>query len=333
MRGTLYWSLRFAASPGIIPACAGNTSIFKKENLYWGDHPRVCGEHAGFVVPFDADGGSSPRVRGTLLWNGDNAVRYGIIPACAGNTLHGRLRSLPRRDHPRVCGEHLYSFACHAASSGSSPRVRGTRWRAPSVRVSSGIIPACAGNTGLNDESRKHGRDHPRVCGEHSLAYSLSVGTLGSSPRVRGTQQFVQTVGNVVGIIPACAGNTSAPTSSLTDTRDHPRVCGEHFKHYGVPLEPEGSSPRVRGTHYVFSDIGGKVGIIPACAGNTDYIVYIQAVDGDHPRVCGEHSLPPGDSPKTMGSSPRVRGTPLVMANQGKHDGIIPACAGNTLFR
>ena len=216
---------------------------------------------------------------------------------------------------------------------GSSPRVRGTPVVFAAARAEHGIIPACAGNTTSPYAYVECSWDHPRVCGEHAVVRFRVNVPPGSSPRVRGTLVDGDFMQAEHGIIPACAGNTSAPTSSLTDTRDHPRVCGEHFKHYGVPLEPEGSSPRVRGTHYVFSDIGGKVGIIPACAGNTDYIVYIQAVDGDHPRVCGEHSLPPGDSPKTMGSSPRVRGTPLVMANQGKHDGIIPACAGNTLFR
>ena len=72
-----------------------------------------------------------------------------------------------------------------------------------------------------------------------------------------------------------------------------------------------GSSPRVRGTLFRHTSLGRDVGIIPACAGNTDELSKaVKAKDG---------------------SSPRVRGTlheesfPLAPA------GIIPACAGNTL--
>ena len=51
---------------------------------------------------------------------------------------------------------------------------------------------------------------------------------------------------------------------------------------------------------------------------------------GDHPRVCGEHVTAEVNHYLNQGSSPRMRGTLLVMSNQRKHDGIIPAYAGNT---
>ena len=46
---------------------------------------------------------------GVLGGEGTTAVtgkNLGIIPAYAGNTLRRALRTQPRRDHPRVCGEH-----------------------------------------------------------------------------------------------------------------------------------------------------------------------------------------------------------------------------------
>ena len=53
-------------------------------------------------------------------------------------------------------------------------------------------------------------------------------------------------------------------------------------------------------------------------------------VEGDHPRVCGEHDAVPELSACDSGSSPRMRGTPT----QGQYfeyiSGIIPAYAGNT---
>ena len=70
---------------------------------------------------------------------------------------------------------------------------------------------------------------------------------------------------------------------------DHPRVCGEHFQHYDVPLEPEGSSPRMRGTLNSYDVAKSHHGIIPAYAGNTWRFRVLAQSLGDHPRVCGEH--------------------------------------------
>ncbi len=50
----------------------------------------------------------------------------------------------------------------------------------------------------------------------------------------------------------------------------------------------------------------------------------------DHPRVCGEHVPPDDEPPPPPGSSPRVRGTPLMEPVSAHVSGIIPACAGNT---
>ena len=51
-----------------------------------------------------------------------------------------------------------------------------------------------------------------------------------------------------------------------------------------------GSSPRMRGTPITTKKYGHAVGIIPAYAGNTEASVSWVCGDGDHPRVCGEHS-------------------------------------------
>ena len=65
----------------------------------------------------------------------------------------------------------------------------------------------------------------------------------------------------------------------------------------------------MRGTHQIFRHVRGKIGIIPAYAGNTRYIRRASRQDRDHPRVCGEHVVGMMGSGKSMGSSPRMRGT------------------------
>ena len=77
---------------GIIPACAGNTSL--KSGLQWfpWDHPRMCGEHITYKLTGASSQGSSPHVRGTLPVYIPIGLLGGIIPACAGNTRANQRR-------------------------------------------------------------------------------------------------------------------------------------------------------------------------------------------------------------------------------------------------
>ena len=75
----------------------------------------------------------------------------------------------------------------------------------------------------------------------------------------------------------------------------------------------------------VFSD-----GIIPAYAGNTSSSCTYLPSYGDHPRVCGEHTIQAVLRGVRMGSSPRMRGTLHIITVRQDRCGIIPAYAGNT---
>ena len=152
-------------------------------------------------------------------------------------------------------------------------------------------------------------RDHPRVCGEHTGDTSTWRRSAGSSPRVRGTLDAVAVGQAGHGIIPACAGNTVPAMTSNVQTGDHPRVCGEHCQFFAFGRLSGGSSPRVRGTPGHARGHRAHRGIIPACAGNTNGTRRLSAIRGDHPRVCGEHSLISQQAQNAQGSSPRVRGT------------------------
>ena len=168
------------------------------------------------------------------------------------------------------------------------------------------------------------------MCGEHPYTGNEDTVAWGSSPHVRGTRHFGQVDALLPGIIPACAGNTSAPCRARPSARDHPRMCGEHRGEApprGVDL---GSSPQVRGTPSGTLPTAHGTGIIPACAGNTVQTDAYIGSDGDHPRMCGEHSGAPNCMATRMGSSPHVRGTRMTELPLHRLHGIIPACAGNT---
>ena len=137
--------------------------------MFW-DHPRMCGEHAGYQSAICPVAGSSPHVRGTPPERSRRPGTAGIIPACAGNTGGKRGLAVVNRDHPRMCGEHANSLTAAASAMGSSPHVRGTPVVDRAERSPYGIIPACAGNTPSGGIPGSIGRDHPRMCGEHLLA-------------------------------------------------------------------------------------------------------------------------------------------------------------------
>ena len=70
---------------------------------------------------------------------------------------------------------------------------------------------------------------------------------------MRGTQVGGGEVLAELGIIPADAGNTAKPDIITNMAEDHPRGCGEHLTGPNTVSMPNGSSPRMRGTHGVFS--------------------------------------------------------------------------------
>ena len=219
---------------GTIPACAGSTISPAGRTGRPRDHPRVCGEHAVASLGSAAFGGPSPRVRGALTCPVNLHTFPGTIPACAGSTNQRRRACSRLRDHPRVCGEHPELGLQAGAGLGPSPRVRGAPWSVNPHRRWKGTIPACAGSTAATRCCGCAARDHPRVCGEHSLTTALLPWASGPSPRVRGARGRGGRGGRGPGTIPACAGSTSGGEGSGAAVRDHPRVCGEHSERPGT---------------------------------------------------------------------------------------------------
>ena len=215
-------------------------------------------------------------------------------------------------------------------STGSSPRMRGTRSKRIRIGGPPGIIPAYAGNTRRRSARRRSTRDHPRVCGEHPTLPVAREPMAGSSPRMRGTLHVTGGDAWLLGIIPAYAGNTRGLRWRVVSHKDHPRVCGEHRFGSRETQREWGSSPRMRGTLRRMRRVFFLPGIIPAYAGNTWCRWAVARCPWDHPRVCGEHPHFSVVNNGGAGSSPRMRGTRAERARQIQRRGIIPAYAGNT---
>ena len=231
----------------IIPADAGSTLCLLFCQRQCRDHPRGCGEHFVDAIIGAKNQGSSPRMRGALTEINSITENIRIIPADAGSTQQRLSSHDTAKDHPRGCGEHLFSMPKNFTHSGSSPRMRGALPRESSSFAGIRIIPADAGSTSTADHRHDFQEDHPRGCGEHPPRCRPTSRPRGSSPRMRGARVKAAAIAATGRIIPADAGSTPAGRPWSPAGRDHPRGCGEHSILPLIPRISTGSSPRMRG--------------------------------------------------------------------------------------
>ena len=231
-----------------------------------------------------------------------------LIPACAGKTFSAQEFGPCQSAHPRVCGENWPARVSVSLAKGSSSRVRGKLTGELIHRRSAGLIPACAGKTNRIASLVSNLPAHPRVCGENGIRRGKPTSPPGSSPRVRGKRLDGLQVDAADGLIPACAGKTSASRPRTARLPAHPRMCGENRRARWDAGIAWGSSPRVRGKQaregypFLFD------GLIPACAGKTRTAPSTASASEAHPRVCGENRPLLAPYVPLGGSSPRVRG-------------------------
>ena len=329
VRGKPRISLSPSSSPGSSRACRENGGDPKKTNTSDGSSPRVRGKPPRHPV-----GGAHPR----------------LIPARAGKTWSRTASGRTPRAHPRACGENVTLPVSIVVYGGSSPRVRGKphQQRHPLTRAR--LIPARAGKTRGCSRAGTPRPAHPRACGENTKASGVPSSGDGSSPRVRGKRCSCGAGSSAVGLIPARAGETRAPTRAPGGRGAHPRACGENRHCEGGAHGERGSSPRVRGKRPEprpgFSRLrliparAGKqerrsrsprgARLIPARAGKTTWTASGGRGTAAHPRVCGENEVSVRRCASGEGSSPRVRGKRYDAAPRQGLRRLIPACAGKT---
>ena len=154
-----------------------------------------------------------------------------------------------------------------AASAGLSPRGRGNHHPVAVVDLYPGSIPAWAGEP-ISDNSDRHSPSvYPRVGGGTLPEGWLSLSTEGLSPRGRGNLRGVMGGGNVIGSIPAWAGEPSVDRGLPHYPGVYPRVGGgTQVRGYSL-LNQGGLSPRGRGNRLRQSWSESIHRSIPAWAG------------------------------------------------------------------
>ena len=216
------------------------------------------------------------------------AVAVGITPADAGKTVSRYIDSAVRQDHPRGCGENMYTTRTAPGFLGSPPRMRGKRFSEATESMEERITPADAGKTSIRASRNSKLRDHPRGCGENRCQRQSIVEYIGSPPRMRGKQ--------------------SAAEFPPARYWDHPRGCGENLSALFLMTACTGSPPRMRGKPHRPKERGGTPGITPADAGKTIFVFSPCFPNKDHPRGCGENNKIFCNKSVQIGSPPRMRG-------------------------
>ena len=135
-------------------------------------------------------------------------VSAGITPAYAGKRDSVRCSSGFRRDHPRLCGEKLFSVLFSSTSIGSPPPMRGKEDQSLTACICHRITPAYAGKSGYFGIYQYINGDHPRLCGEKRPFFLRDNPSVGSPPPMRGKVAKTADLTDSSRITPAYAGKS-----------------------------------------------------------------------------------------------------------------------------
>ena len=216
-----------------------------------------------------------------------------------------------------------------------------------------GSSPHTRGAPGCVTRDARRNRDHPRIRGEHSQAGARDGAPGGIIPAYAGST-LPEDVGDrdLWGPSPHTRGARNSRPWRRLGSGDHPRIRGEHLHRAARRRRQGGIIPAYAG------NTGTRVcqlvimrGSSPHTRGTRAKRLRATTLEGDHPRIRGEHANTKDSSGDWVGSSPHTRGTRLTGRRaatswrdhpriRGEHRagleavlvlrGIIPAYAGNT---
>ena len=247
------WGTRFTHSPGqkgdrFIPTHVGNSIVAVEYILGLPVHPHACGELNTHTTVVRIGVGSSPRMWGTLSRARLGTEHNRFIPTHMGNSAKKCILTRANAVHPHACGELNSIWSMEVGSSGSSPRMWGTRFqRVPPGHIPR-FIPTHVGNSPALTLFYRHTMVHPHACGELSPMTLLISCAVGSSPRMWGTRINSVVVFVNFWFIPTHVGNSPSAPSLPSSVLVHPHACGELNPTRRLPDNRHGSSPRMWGT-------------------------------------------------------------------------------------
>ena len=152
--------------------------------------------------------------------------------------------------------------------------------------------------------------------------------TEGLSPRTRGSRRHATPRHHCMGSIPANAGEPDDATRRSILSWVYPRERGGAAERGVILVLPQGLSPRTRGSLRVGQEGRGRLGSIPANAGEPNLCWGIDPCDWVYPRERGGAPAPRARREDEVGLSPRTRGSLKTSYTRNAQWGSIPANAG-----
>ncbi len=132
-----------------------------------------------------------------------------FTPTHVGNTM-GLITAADRCSvHPHACGEHRAACLAAAAGVGSPPRMWGTLTKRDPPVPGGRFTPTHVGNTHRHDIRTYVMSVHPHACGEHQGHVRPMLHSVGSPPRMWGTQPRQPDVLRWKRFTPTHVGNTN----------------------------------------------------------------------------------------------------------------------------
>ena len=210
----------------------------------------------------------------------------------------------------------------------SSPRERGSSEQLEELRAGHAVVPARAGviRTGTTGRPRKPGR--PRASGGHPREDATIVCLEWSSPRERGSSAAPGDPRRRAGVVPARAGVIRRDRTGRGRHDRRPRASGGHPSVRAYPRRVVPSSPRERGSSAFDRGRGQRAGVVPARAGVIRTRHGGWATPTSRPRASGGHPRSTSRSGAASMSSPRERGSSVIVSLRDAIVEVVPARAG-----
>ena len=146
MRGIYLRHLMLYCLGRFNPAYAGNMQPLPPTWYISQVQPRVCGEYLKFSPSKRTWLGSTPRMRGILIYFRLKTDFLRFNPAYAGNIHITPASNAQRKVQPRVCGEYRTTYPGKQSAAGSTPRMRGILSPSMFASLQVRFNPAYAGN-------------------------------------------------------------------------------------------------------------------------------------------------------------------------------------------
>ncbi len=184
------------------------------------------GGTAPFISKLLAYPGLSPHARGNHHLPGKPKAARGPIPACAGEPFRPEPRFGCLGAYPRMRGgtDDLPAGLDYAV--GLSPHARGNQFVHGGFNAAIGPIPACAGEPASFASQTGLVGAYPRMRGGTVHQSVMKLPATGLSPHARGNRLAAGGQLELVGPIPACAGEPAPCPRTSWRNRAYPRMRG-----------------------------------------------------------------------------------------------------------